>query len=144
MNISIKKATSHDASSVVRLIQQLAAQIGETSPVTESFVVEYLAFAGSNILLAEDNGQTIGLLSYSLRPNLYHAADSCLIEELITDEKYRGRGVGSALMEHLLEALKEQNCAEISVSTEKTNLPAIQFYHRHGLVDEFLFLEKHF
>ncbi len=36
------------------------------------------------------------------------------------------------------------SAAEVSVTTMPDNQGAIRFYKRHGLVDEAVFLEKHF
>ena len=143
MSITVRPATSTDAPAIVELIGELARNYGETSPITQEFAREYLAFPGNSILLAEEEGRVAGLLSYSLRPNLYHAANSALIEELVVRASARGRGVGSALMSELLRRLPSQGCAEVSVTTMPDNDGAIRFYRSHGLVDEAVFLEKH-
>jgi ribosomal protein S18 acetylase RimI-like enzyme len=140
MSINIRDAGPEDAAAIVRLI----AELGGQSPVTKEYVESYLSFPGSGVLLAEEGDQTIGLLSYSVRPNLYHAGDSCLIEELIVHEPARGRGVGSALMSELFRRLISTGCAEVSVSTMPGNQRAIKFYKYHGLIDEAILLEKHF
>jgi ribosomal protein S18 acetylase RimI-like enzyme len=143
MSIMVRQATPTDAPAVVELIGELARNYGETSPITQEYVGEYLAFPGNSILLAQEEGRVAGLLSYSLRPNLYHAANSALIEELVVRESARGRGVGSALMAELLRRLPSQGCAEVSVTTMPDNEGAIRFYRSHGLVDQAVFLEKH-
>src|SRR5512143_3460418 len=135
MSITVRPAASTDAHAVVELIGELARNYGETSPITPAVVQEYLAFPGNNVLLAEEGGLVAGLLSYSLRPNLYHAANSALIEELVVRESARGQGVGSALMSELLRRLPSQDCAEVSVTTMPDNERAIRFYRSHGLVD---------
>ena len=129
---------------IVQLIQGLAATTGDRSPLTESYVTQYLSTSSGRILLAEMEGRVIGLLAYSLRPDLYHAADSCLVEELVVQEDLRGRGVGSALMSELLSRLFRQNCAEVSLAVMPDKTEAIRFYKNHGLIEEALFLEKHF
>lgn len=144
MDITIREAELADAVDVVRLINELAAIDGERSPITETYVVTYLSSLTSKILLAERQSSVVGLLSYSLRPDLYHAALSCLIEELIVQEDVRGQGVGSALMTELLARLATIDCAEISVATMPDNTRAIKFYRAHGLAEECLFLERHF
>ena len=143
MSITVRQATPTDAPAIVELIGELARTLGGTSPITQDYVGEYIAFPGSSILLAQEDGRVAGLLSYSLRPNLYHAANSALIEELVVRESARGRGVGSALMSELLRRLPSQGCAEVSVTTMPDNEGAIRFYRSHGLVDEAVFLEKH-
>ncbi len=141
--IQIREAGPGDEATVTVLIHELAAASGETSPLTEGYARNYLATPGSHVLLAKNAGRIAGLLSYSVRPNLYHAGPSALIEELVVAEVERGQGVGSALLEHLLALLKAAGCTEVSVTTLPENEGAQRFYRAHGLVDEAVFLEKH-
>jgi ribosomal protein S18 acetylase RimI-like enzyme len=85
-----------------------------------------------------------GVLTYSVRPDLYHAAPTGLIEELVVRQSMRGQGVGGALLDELFSRLTALGCAEVSVTTMPDNAAAIEFYKAHGLTDEALFLEKHF
>ena len=73
-----------------------------------------------------------------------HAADSCLIEELIVKKDARAQGVAGALIEELIRHLDKKICVEISVSVMADNASAIRFYKSHGLTDESLYLERHF
>jgi ribosomal protein S18 acetylase RimI-like enzyme len=140
----IRDATPEDAPAVVALIQELAAAGGEASPLDEAYARAYLRGAGHAVLLAEEDGETIGLLSYSIRPDLYHAGGSVLIEELVVRAPNRGRGVGRALVKTLLDRLEGLGCAEVSVSAMPDNAGAIRFYKTLGLVEEAVFLEHHF
>ncbi|HVP58511.1 MAG TPA: GNAT family N-acetyltransferase [bacterium] len=142
--IGVRDAEPQDASVIAGLISHLAAAMGEASPVTEAYVAKYLASPGSRALLAEVGGKAVGLLTYSVRPDLYHAATTCLIEELVVVETMRGQGVGTALLEELFSRLTALGCAEVSVTTLPDNADAIKFYKDHGLTDEAIFLEKHF
>ncbi len=144
MEIMIRAATPQDAASVVRLVKELAENEGETCDLDEAFVHRYLAFPGSAILLAQDGESIIGLLSYSIRPNLYHAGEGCLIEELVVHSGERGRGIGGMLVDALLKRLEGTGCAEVSVTTMPDNLQAIKFYRNHGFEDEAVYLERHF
>jgi ribosomal protein S18 acetylase RimI-like enzyme len=144
VNISIREAKLGDEVFIVQLMQELAETGGDSSPITHAYVKDYLSSPISHVLLAEENERVIGLLSYSVRPDLYHAANSCLIEELVVLKSARGRGVGSALMSELLQRLASSRCAEVSVAAMADNEGAIRFYKSHGLVDEAIFLEKHF
>ena len=143
MPITVREAKPGEEHDIVELIAELTRTLGETSPITAGYVQEYLAFPGCHVLWAEEEGRLVGVLSYSIRPNLYHAANSALIEELVVRESARGRGVGGALMSELLRRLPAQGCAEVSVTTMPDNDGAIRFYRSHGLVDEAVFLEKH-
>jgi len=143
MHTRIRVAGASDAAVVVALIQELAKGAGETSPVAVDHVHAYLSAPGSAILLAEQEGQAMGLLSYTMRPNLFHAASSCVIDEFIVTEPARGRGVGSALLQAVLAAARAAGCVEVSVSAMTDNARAIALYKRHGFTDEALLLEQH-
>lgn len=140
----IRQAKSDDADQIVRLIQELAINTDEPSPITSSYVCQSLNYPGFDILLAEVDGQVVGLLSYSIRPSLFHSANSGLIEDLVVDEAFRGRSIGSALLEVFLSQMQARGCAEVSVTTMPENTGAQRFYRAHGLVDEAVYLEKHF
>ncbi len=140
----IRKAAPEDAPAVVALVQEMAAAEGEPSPLGEEYARSYLAGQDRGALLAIEDGQAVGLLSYSVRPDLYHAGGSALIELLEVCAPYRGQGVGTALVRALLERLEEMGCAEVSVSTMPENAGAIRFYRALGLTEEALYLEKHF
>ena len=142
--IKVRDANLQDAASIVSLVQELAKSDGLQSPIHAAYVEYYLAQSNCYALVAELDSQMIGLLSYLMKPDLYHAGDTCYITELVVAEGSRARGVGSALMEALFVRLESLGCIEVSVTTMPDNLGAVRFYKRHGLVDEAIFLEKHF
>jgi ribosomal protein S18 acetylase RimI-like enzyme len=140
----IRISSVDDAEEAARMIKQLAAQEGEESAVDAAYVREFLSFPGCGILMAKRDGKSLGLLSYSIRPNLYHARESCLIEEFVVDEKARGQGIGTMLIKMVMELANGKGCAEISVSTMPDNANAIRFYRSRGFEDEAVYLERHF
>lgn len=144
MQVIIRTASPGDEITIVNLIQQLAAADGEASPLTAEYVTKYMRAPGSVILLAEVDGQPAGLLSYSVRPDLYHAGDSAYIENLVVVQSRRGEGIGSALLKNALAALEAAGCAEVSIATMPDNQVAQRLYKSLGLVDEAVYLEKHF
>jgi ribosomal protein S18 acetylase RimI-like enzyme len=141
---TIRSAPIEGAAAIVRLISEMAGMDGDKSPIDQDYVAHYLSRPHSYVLLAEEEGQVIGLLNYSIRPNLYHAGDGCLIEQLIVQESARCRSVGGALIEGLFQCLAALGCVEVSVSVMPDNRRAISFYKSHGLTEEAVLLEKHF
>lgn len=142
--INIREAEQEDATDLVWLIRELAADDGVMSPIDEAYARYYLSQPRFHALLAEVDGKTVGLLAYEIKADLYHAGDTCYISELVVTAGYRNQGVGSALMQSLFHQLEGSGCVEASVSTMPDNQGAIEFYRRHGMVDEAVFLEKHF
>jgi ribosomal protein S18 acetylase RimI-like enzyme len=144
MTITIRSASHDDAASIVSLISELAENEGEECELDAVYALKYLDFPGNDVLLAVEGEQVLGLLSCSTRPNLFHAGDGALIEELVVTADARGRGIGGLLVEALVEHLAQQGCEEVSVSTMPGNHGAIAFYKKHGFEDEALYLERHF
>lgn len=142
-SIPIRLAESADAAQIVRLVQELAESLSEQSLITPGYAQLYLSFPDRGVFLAEQAGAVVGLLSFSIRPDLYHAAPTALIEELVVSAAARGQGVGSALLAAAETLFLGAGCAEISVSVLPDNPRAIQFYRAHGLADEAVYLEKH-
>lgn len=143
MPFHTRDATPADAAAIVALVQELAADEGDTSSLDQAYVNRYLAHPGSGLLLAEEQGRAIGLLGYTIRPDLYHAGPGGFIEILIVHGPRRGQGVGHALLSAFMDRAQRLGCIEVSVTTGLENHAAQRLYRAHGLVDEALLLEKH-
>ena len=141
--VALREATSVDAPAIVVLIRTLARVMDVVTPVDEAYVREYIASTGSGILVADDGGRVVGLLSYSLRPSLVHAGRSSVIEELVIDQTTQRQGVGARLVEDLLRRAAEWGCVEVSVTTLAGQRGAIDFYKARGFSDDAVLLEKH-
>jgi ribosomal protein S18 acetylase RimI-like enzyme len=139
-SLSIRAAGPADAPGIVQLIRQM----GTDSEITEDYVLYYLSGSERGVLLACLGESVTGLLSYSVRADLYHAGNSVLIEELVVDADVRGLGIGGRLLDALLEKLPGLRCKELCLAVMPDNEAAIRLYKRHGLVEEALFLERHF
>lgn len=60
--------------------------------------------------------------------------DECNIGNIVTDEKYRGRGFAKALMAYLLDELKMSGIVKVFLEVEHDNAPAIALYEKAGFV----------
>ena len=142
--VTLVRAEPTAASAIAALVRELARETGGRSPITAEYVRAYLSTPGCGILLARQGELVVGMISYSIRAGLYHAAPSCVIEDLIVDKGARNQGIGGLLLADVVGMAERLGCAEVSVSTETDNAAAARFYRRHGLSDESIYLEKHF
>ncbi|MFT9495358.1 GNAT family N-acetyltransferase [Anaerosolibacter sp.] len=58
--------------------------------------------------------------------------NSLWIENIIISERYRGNGIGKALLDNLMKLAAERKIRIIGLETQGSNYPAIQFYKKHG------------
>ena len=57
------------------------------------------------------------------------------IEDLFVEKVYRGRGIGSKLLNVCIEASRKKGFHKIGLSLEVRNICAKPFYHKHGFLD---------
>lgn len=141
--MGIEKASKDDKELVVELVRQLQDHAGlgdEALAVGKTFDV-IINTPDFDIFVAKDRGKVIGLLTLWQRYSLFHAGKIAHIDELIIDERHRGKGVGSQLLEKAFEEAKAKGCIEIEVSTGKDNKKALRLYHKTGFKDEYVLLE---
>uniref|UniRef100_A0A0N4ZDV4 N-acetyltransferase domain-containing protein n=1 Tax=Parastrongyloides trichosuri TaxID=131310 RepID=A0A0N4ZDV4_PARTI len=53
---------------------------------------------------------------------------------IAVDPLYRGKGIGSKLVEKAIERMKESGCDEVTLETEVTNEGALALYSRFGFI----------
>jgi ribosomal protein S18 acetylase RimI-like enzyme len=140
---TVRNASPSDALVISRLIAALASGLAESSPATPHYVADVLQRGACQVLLAEREGTALGVLSYYFHPSLYHAADSCLIEELVVAPEARRQGVGTVLLEEAIRRARERGCVEVSLGVMRNNKDAQRFYERHGFEADALLMERH-
>lgn len=144
--MKIRRATIEDQEEICVLIRQLEDYVKLERKPSERDLRETLAKLINSpnclVLVAEDGDKIIGLLTMWVRSTLFHGAESALIDELIVDKSYRGRGIGKELVKGAFAEAKLRGCIEIEVSTEKNNQKAIEFYKKCGFTEEHILLEK--
>ena len=82
------------------------------------------------LIVAEDNGEVVGLASISRRPQLRLAADLITIDELVVADKARGVGLGRALLKHVKAMAGSSGARRLELETNR----ARESYRRHFYV----------
>ena len=144
MTVTIRHAGPGDEPAIVDLIQELAVAVDEQSPADHHYVRRYLASPDTTILLAIDERDIVGMLSYSTRPGLFLAGDSGEIEILLVDARRRRQGIGTKLLRTAIRLMQDAGCVETSASVNADNELAQKIYVDAGLAGASVRLEKHF
>ena len=118
MNFTLRPAENTDRPWMLGIIRGWGADF-IVSRGRKIFAAELPAF------LAEDiDSKKLGLLTYEI------IGDQCEIVTLDAFTKFSG--VGTALMQHAIDAARAAGCRRVWLITTNDNLDAIRFYQRRG------------
>ena len=165
MRVGVVRAVAASVPDIVRLIGELRVQEELSPTISDESVRAYLAEAQTEVLVAvasgvheggwagagagahgasgNTNDAVVGLLTLRMVGDLFHDGASALVQELIVDAGWRGRGVGGALLDAAVDHARKRGCAEIGVSTGVQNRDAQALYRSRGFEAEGLWLERH-
>jgi len=121
----------------------VASQLGEMRPLDESWFRRranyetWLNETGAFMLIAEKDNKPVGYAFIHLKEGsvTWQTADCVAeLETLSVLPEFRNLGIGSALMKAIYSELRTEGARELSVSVVSTNVKAIHFYERQGLI----------
>jgi GNAT superfamily N-acetyltransferase len=81
-------------------------------------------------LVAEQDGQLLGMAHLLMHRNVRHLEDSCYLQDLFTAPQARGKGVARALIEQIYALAANAGCSHVYWTTHYTNTPARALYDR--------------
>jgi ribosomal protein S18 acetylase RimI-like enzyme len=89
---------------------------------------------GYRVLAAWDGDRVLAVAGYRLMEKLAYG-DSLYVEDLVTAEGQRSKGLGAALLKELSAIGVDGYCQLLVLDTALANMSARRFYKREGLVD---------
>lgn len=128
----IRRATESDIPHILRLVAQLDYEV--ENEAGEAGARAVLADPACVVLLAEDEGQVVGLVGFHIVPQLHHAAPVLTLDEMVVAEGARGVGIGAELLKAAVAHARATGCAVIDVASAFRRTRAHQFYEAHGFV----------
>ena len=88
--------------------------------------------------VAENQDGVIGFTHCLFRPSTWTETDYCYLEDLFVDPNIRGKGVGRALMEEVVEFAKQKESKRVYWTTQEFNKTARVLYDSITPVSEFV------
>jgi GNAT superfamily N-acetyltransferase len=83
-------------------------------------------------LIAELDGEPAGFAVFYTSFSTWQCVPGIWLEDLVVRERFRGAGVGSALMRELAALTLRRGCGRLEWAVLDWNAPAIRFYDRLG------------
>ena len=133
MTVGIRPAGASDKEACLELLEDLTDATGGTVSTRAGDTFDVLLNGERGcILLAEDDGELLGLASVTFNPAMRFGGEYCQLEELVVDPAARGKKVGAMLVEAVLSSARERGCAEVGAYLVKTTEHNRAFYEKFG------------
>lgn len=146
MEIKVRKAVSSDVAAIISLMSDFAAfeQLSDYLTIREVTLTEAL-FGDANFvesLVAEADGAIVGYAIFYPYFASFRGQNGYYLEDIYIDEKFRGRGLGEAMLREIAKRGAARGFVRIDFQVLGWNKSAIDFYKNLGaVVDE---EERHF
>jgi RimJ/RimL family protein N-acetyltransferase len=129
----IRGARPDDAPAMARLFAAIAEErngIATEPPVDIDKRAEEFARSADASMVAEAGGRIVGTINVDV--GRFGAGDL----GMLVDAAWRGRGVGSGLMDAAIEWAREQGLHKLCLEVFPTNTAAIALYRKYGFAEE--------
>lgn len=90
-----------------------------------------------HIIVAEEDGRIVSSCVCVIIPNLTHEQRPyAFVENVITDEVYRGKGLATKCLEYAKNIAFKENCYKMMLLTGSKNPKTLEFYRNAGYNSE--------
>jgi GNAT superfamily N-acetyltransferase len=130
--LNIRKATPDDIPVILEFIRELAKY--ERDPQAAVATPADLLRDGFGpepkfrVDIAEWSGQPAGFAFYFWNYSTWQGRPGLYLEDLFVRPRFRGKGIGKALLVHLARVALKNNCGRLVWQVLDWNTPAIEFY----------------
>ena len=132
MKYTIRKAERNDENRICELFIEMLQTIYNTKDVKgyeDGDLDHYFDDNENVIFLAESDNEVIGFISVEVHRDEH---EYIYIDDFSVSDKYRGNGIGNALLKEAEEYGKSVKVTASLLHVEKTNERAFNFYKRNG------------
>ena len=134
----IREITENDLEGLMKLYMQLHdnPMPDKTQALTELWVT-ILYDKNHHIIVAEQNGKIVSSCVCVIIPNLTHNQQPyAFVENVITDEAYRNKGLATACLNYAKEIALKDKCYKLMLLTGSKKESTLDFYRKAGYNSE--------
>ena len=137
---TVREAGAGDVEDVAAAVESLLLELGGRRPERHELETEVRALledpAGGSVLIAEADGEIVGILSASWQRAIHVPGVYATIQDLWVDGAWRSRGVGAELVEAVASQARARGVSRLEVGLPRESFAAIasteSFYRRNG------------
>jgi PhnO protein len=130
-DIIIRKAITADLPAVYRLICELENDTLEHDSFCQIFE-QNLKSKYCFYIVAEIGNKTVGFISLQIQQLLHHSGAVGEVQEFYIDKDYRGKGIGSMLMDEVKQYATDNQLKSLEVTSNKRRTENVNVYESLG------------
>jgi len=143
----LREARSGDVETLIPLLAQLFSIEQDFSPDPQRQrrgLESLLNSQSAYVAVAEHAGKVIGMATLQVVISTAEGGPVGWVEDVVVDSQERGRGVGGALLEHLVGWAQNRGLTRLQLLADRDNQPALDFYRKEAWATSSLIaLRKH-
>lgn len=131
--IQIRKIKNQDLDFVYKAICELENEVLNFK-VFEEIFNENISSPRNLYLIAENENEGLGFISFHTQNLLHHCGLVGEIQEFFIHQKYRGQGIGRLLINEIKDFADQNNLKSVEVTTNKKRVENVAIYENLGFV----------
>ncbi len=132
MGIKIRKAIENDFDKVYPLFEQLWPNKELDKDALQTVFNRGVNSNTDELLCLEYSGNLIGFCAYAIVNNLWQAGYISYMYAMVVDEKYRGKGYGTLLIEESIKESRAKGLKRMELDSGFHREKAHEFYMKLG------------
>jgi ribosomal protein S18 acetylase RimI-like enzyme len=133
MEINITLPKEEDFNQLFELLKQLWPNLSLDKSAMKEIYLKGLTSNDQHYLIATTKEEKmIGFVSLSIKNNLWQCGNLAHIDELIVDHNYRGKGIGSLLINEIITVAINKKCKRVELDSAFHRVEAHEFYEKYG------------
>ena len=129
--MDITLATNDDINNILPLHSQIY-RIDSLAQNAREVLKKLITSENCSVLVAKIDGTVVGTATIFYLPIPAHGKPYALLEGIVVDEKHRGRGIGTALSNKIIELAKEKGCYKVVFASGIDRSEIHKFYEDLG------------
>ena len=132
MEIKIRKATENDFEKVYPLFEQLWPNKELDKNALRVVFNRGVNSTTDELLCLDNSKELIGFCAYAFVNNLWQAGTIAYMYAMVVDEKYRGKGYGTMLIQESIKDSREKGLKRLELDSGFHREKAHEFYLKLG------------
>ena len=153
MSLTIRPLTKEDLDDLMPLIGDFWKYLDDLHEAqgkdfdkekAKSILAATMDWRGHNIYGCYKEGLLVGFTDFWVLPDFFHGGNILNIQNFYVIPDLRGHGVGTAIMDRIIEIAKEEKVTDVHVEVLEENVNAQDFYIKMGLGEKMCLLQGQF